>query len=176
MQIFLNLFCALQNVKYICQYNKLICQFVKYIIMSDFCESEKRRFDKMNKFQLPHRFKKIGWSVVLIAFLLMIAKKFVDEPSWVKPVLRNVFVLGMLIVSLAKEKIEDELIKNIRAQSFRLAFIFGVIYSIVLPYLDYGIEYLMDSKTATLNFDYFQIIISMLLVQIAFFYSLKRSY
>lgn len=141
-----------------------------------FCEAERNRLDKMNKFQLPHKYKKIGWSIVIIAFLLMIAKKFFDEPEWVKPVLRNLMIVGMLLISLSKEKIEDELIQNVRSQSYRLAFIWGVIYALVLPYIDLGVDYIMNVKTPTLNFDYFQIILSMLLVQILFFYTIKNKY
>ena len=57
--------------------------------MSTFCENEKKRLDRMNKFQLSNTFKRVGWIVVLIAFALMIAKKFYEEPSWVKPALTN---------------------------------------------------------------------------------------
>lgn len=142
--------------------------------MSDFCESEGKRLDKMNKFQLPHRFKRIGWSVVIIAFLLMIAKKFVDEPTWVKPVLTNVMIIGFLLVSLAKEKIEDELITKLRSQSYRLAFIFGVVYSLVQPYVNYGFDVLINQEEASMDFGYFQVLIFMLLVQIMFFANLKR--
>lgn len=175
MQIFSNLLFSLQNVKYICHINKLICQFVKYIIMGDFCESEKRKLDKLNKFQLHHRFKRIGWSIVIIAFLLMIAKKFVDEPTWVKPALTNLMIIGLLMVSLAKEKIEDELIVKLRSQSYRLAFIFGVVYSLVQPYIEYGVDYLVNSQKEDSGFSYFQVLLFMLVVQIMFFAQFKRA-
>ncbi len=138
-----------------------------------FCEAEKRRFDKMNKFQLPNRFKKIGWSVVILAFLLMIANKFIDQTTWIKPLLRNLMVVGLLLISLAKEKIDDELVQNMRAQSYRMAFIFGVIYAVVQPTVEYGVDALF-SKEPSLGFSYFQLLIFMLFVQLAFFESLKR--
>ncbi len=139
-----------------------------------FCESERKRLDKMNKFQLAHRFKRIGWIVVIIAFVLMIVKKFVDEPSWVKPVLTNLMIVGFLLISLAKEKVEDELIDKLRAQSYRLAFILGVVYSLVQPYVEYGVDYLFNQEKAEMGFSYFQVLIFMLLVQIMFFTNLKR--
>lgn len=139
-----------------------------------FCDTERKRLDKMNKFQLPHRFKRIGWGVVIVAFLLMIAKKFVDEPSWVKPVLTNLMIVGFLLISLAKEKLEDELIEKLRAQSYRLAFIFGVVYSLVQPYIEYGVDYLLNQEKPEIGFSYFQVLIFMLLVQIMFFINLKR--
>lgn len=143
--------------------------------MSNLCESEKRRLDKMNKFQLSHQFKKIGWSIVIVAFMLMIAKKFIDEPSWVKPVLKNIMIFGLLLVSLAKEKIEDEMIEKLRAQSYRLAFIIGVFYSFVLPYIGYAVDYFMGKEDLKLDNDYFTIMLSMLFVQIMFFSVFKRA-
>ncbi|MEQ6124052.1 hypothetical protein AAON49_07635 [Pseudotenacibaculum sp. MALMAid0570] len=138
------------------------------------CEQERSHLEKMNRFQLSHKFKKIGGYVVLIAFLLMIAKKFVDEPIWVKPVLRNIFVLGLLLVSLAKDKIEDEFIDSLRSQSYRIAFILGVVYAIVQPQIEYAVDYLIDGDDATNGFSYFQVLVFMLVVQIAVFYQLKR--
>ena len=142
--------------------------------MGEFCEKEQRRLDKMNKFQLSNRFKRIGWVVVLVAFLLMIAKRFVDEPTWVKPVLTNMMIIGFLLISLAKETIEDELIVKLRAQSYRLAFVFGVLYSLVQPYVEYGVEYLIKSNEANISFSYFQVLIFMLVIQIMFFEQMKR--
>jgi hypothetical protein len=142
--------------------------------MSKFCESERKRLEKMNKFQLSNRFKKIGWIVVLFAFALMIAKKFVDEPTWVKPILTNLMIVGFLLVSLAKEKVEDELIVKLRAQSYRLAFVLGVLYSLVQPYIEYAVDYLIDGDEASFGFGYFQVLLFMLLVQIMFFAQFKR--
>lgn len=143
--------------------------------MSEFCESERKRIEKLNNFQLPNRYKKIGWYFVLFVFILMIAKKFVEEPSWVKPLLNNSMILGFLIISLAKETIEDELIVKLRAQSYRLAFVFGVIYSLVQPYIEYGVDYLFNTDQASMGFSYFQTLIFMLVVQIGFFEQFKRS-
>lgn len=143
--------------------------------MSDFCESERKRMDKLNNFQLPNQYKRIGWYFVLFIFMLMIAKKFIDEPTWVKPILKNAMILGFLVISLAKEKIEDELIVKLRAQSYRLAFVLGVIYSLVQPYIEYGVDYLFNTNDASMGFSYFQTLIFMLVVQIGFFEQFKRS-
>jgi len=146
----------------------------KIYTMSDFCESERKRLDKLNNFQLPNRYKKIGWYFVLFVFILMIAKKFVDEPTWVKPLLRNCMIVGFLIISLAKEKIEDELIVKLRGQSYRLAFVLGVVYSLVQPYIEYAVDYMLNTDDASMGFSYFQTLIFMLVVQIGFFEQFKR--
>jgi len=139
-----------------------------------FCEAERRRLEKLKKFQLPNRYKKIGISIVVLSFLLMIVKKFIDEPFWVKPVLSNAFLFGFLIISVAKEKIEDELVVSIRSQSYRLAFVIGVAYSIIQPFINYGVKILLNPEKASIEMSSFQVLTFMLLIQLAFFESLKR--
>jgi len=143
--------------------------------MRDFCETERNKLQRWGKFQLPNNFKKIGWSIVIGVFLLMIAKKFMDEPTWVKPLLRNSMIFGFLMISISKEKIEDELITSLRATSYRLAIIIGVLYALVQPYVTYVIESLLEPGNAALDTSYFQVLLYILLVQILFFNALKRS-
>lgn len=144
--------------------------------MSEFCDNEQKRLEKLNKFQLSNSFKRIGWYVALAAFILMIVKRFVEEPAWVKPALNSLMIIGFLMVSIAKDRIEDELIVKLRAQSYRLAFVFGVLYSLVQPYIEYGVESLINSGEANMSFSYFQLLVFMLIVQIGFFEQFKRFY
>ena len=91
------------------------------MVKQSICEKEKSYVEKMNKFQLHHKYKKVGYIISFSAFALMIAKKFVDEPNWVKPVLSGILLVGMLLISLAKEKLEDEYLDSLRSQSYRIA-------------------------------------------------------
>ena len=143
--------------------------------MNDFCEAERNRLRKWGNFQLPNTYKRIGWGTIIGTFALMIAKKFVEEPTWVKPALRIIMLLGFLMVSISKEKIEDELMASLRATSYRLALIVGVLYAIVQPYVTFAIEKVLDPAGAELDNGYFQVLLYILLVQIMFFHALKRS-
>lgn len=138
------------------------------------CEKERSHIEKMNKFQLPNRYKKIGLYGAFFIFGLMIAKKFFDEPLWVKPVLRGLLLGFMLLISLAKDKVEDEFIDSLRSQSYRLAFILAIVYSLVQPFINYGVGILFDSSEKLEGFSYFQVLFFMLLVQLMVFYQLKR--
>lgn len=156
--------------------NKVNLSNCKNIIMNkeSKCEAERRRLEKLNKFQLPNYYKKIGIISSIVIFSLMIAKKFFDEPSWVKPVLSGLLLVSMLLISLAKEKVEDEYIDSLRSQSYRFAFIIVIVYSLVQPLINYGVGMLFD-KTEKLNgFDYFQVLFFMLVVQLLVFYKLKK--
>ena len=104
----------------------------------------------------------------------MIAKKFIDEPDWVKPILSGLLLVSMLLISLAKEKVEDEYIDSLRSQSYRFAFIVVIIYSLVQPLVNYGVGILFDETETLKGFDYFQVLFFMLVVQILVFYKLKR--
>lgn len=138
------------------------------------CEAERRRLEKMNKFQLPHAYKRIGYLISAMAFLLMIAKIFFEEPSWVKPLLSNILLFGLLMASISRDKDEDEMIVNLRSQSYRLAFILGVLYSFVQPYVNYYVALLIRPENASKDFSYFQVLAFMLLIQLMFFHQLKK--
>jgi len=83
-------------------------------------------------------------------------------------------LLGLLLISISREKDEDEMIVQLRAQSYSLAFVIGVIDAFVQPYVNYGITFLAKPEKASLDMSQYQVLFFMLLVQIIFFYKLKR--
>lgn len=150
--------------------------------MSNFCENEERRIDKFSRFQLSNSFRRIGWIIILISVVLLLINRTIIVDPYTQLVLRhivlNTMIIGLLMISLAKENVEDELIVSLRAKSYRIAFIFGVLYSLVQPYFILLVRLLKESDPidSTHTFSYFQVIIFMLIVQIAFFERFKRSY
>lgn len=85
---------------------------------------------------MPHRFKKIGLLITPIGFFLWIAMQM----GWISKILTSIgledntpvnifvavlgllsFLFGIYAISFSKEKIEDEMIKNLRLESFRIA-------------------------------------------------------
>ena len=141
---------------------------------SSICERERSHLEKMNKFLLSNKFKKIGYYITFGFFALMIFKIFVEEPLWVKPLLRKGLLFGMLLISISKDKIEDEFIESLRSQSYRLAFILGVVYSLIQPVINYIVGSVIDSNETFNDFSYFEVLFFMLLVQLMMFWQLKR--
>lgn len=136
---------------------------------------DRRAFDKMVRFQLPNNGKRIGIGLALFSVALLFVLKWVDdEPLWVRDLLRNLLIIGLLMISISREKIEDEMIKSIRSQSYAISFIMGVFYAVIQPYITYGVELLIDPENALLEMSYFQVIAFMLLIQIMFFRVLLR--
>lgn len=139
-------------------------------------ECETNKLNKSYAFQLSHRFKKIGYYVAFGTFGLMIAKKFIDEPEWVKSALRVLLLIGMLIISMSKDKVEDEFIDSLRSKSYRLAFIMGVLYALIQPLINFAVSSLLAKEASLSGFDYFQVLFFMLLVQLMMFWQLKKFY
>jgi len=138
-------------------------------------EWDKKNLERMKKIQLPNQYKSIGVVIAAVAFFVMIGMKFIDdEPTWIKEVLINGILVGFLLISISKEKVEDEMIATIRMQSYSLAFILGVLYSLIQPYINYGVELLIDPQDAATDMSYFQVLVFMLLIQLMFFHVMLK--
>ncbi|SDR91823.1 hypothetical protein SAMN05216503_1389 [Polaribacter sp. KT25b] len=138
------------------------------------CERERNHLEKMNKFQLGHQYKKVGYSIAIGTFVIMIARKYFEDSEWIRPILHGVLLIGLLIISLSKEKLEDEFIDSLRSQSYRLAFIMAIVYSLTQPLINYAVAFLFNQNEEMKSFDYFQVLFFMLIVQLLFFWQLKR--
>ncbi|ARV05853.1 hypothetical protein BTO04_03680 [Polaribacter sp. SA4-10] len=138
------------------------------------CERERSQLEKMNKFQLGNQYKRIGYIVAIGSFILMIARKYFEDSEWIRPILHGILLIGLLLVSVSKEKIEDELIDSLRSQSYRLAFILAIVYSLVQPLVNFGVGTLLNQDDKLQGFDYFQVLFFMLIVQLMYFWKLKR--
>jgi len=139
-------------------------------------EWERSKLGKLNPL-LPPYFKTIGWSLLIGAFVgIFIARfGFEDKEDIVMFWLKNTMILSLLVLGIAKEKMEDERIQNIRMKSLSLALIFGVIYAVVQPIVDFGVDQVIDSGNITLeSYDAFTILTFMLIIHIGFFNVLKR--
>ena len=140
-------------------------------------ECERKELDKFKKYQLSNSFKEVGWAIVILSFIVFLIRKFYFEDlEIVKSLAENAMLIGFLIVVISKEKIEDELISKIRGQAFSFAFIAGVVYSIVMPFTNYAMDFIINTKEAVYSdLGDFIIIWFMMVVYLAFFMVLKRT-
>jgi hypothetical protein len=87
-------------------------------------------------------FKKMGIGIILIALLTGLSIKLwhiemmPTQKAFFKAFTMNGFILGLLFVALAKEKIEDEMIAQMRLKAMSQTFITAVLYVIVRPFMD----------------------------------------
>ncbi len=143
---------------------------------SKILECERSRIEKMINFQLPNQFIKIGIGVFLVTLIAFIALRFTDlNNDFTKLLLRGIMLISLLIISISKDKEEDEMVKLIRVQSYALAFVIGVLYAVIQPVINYLVSFIVNTdKTIYSNLGDFQVLIFMLMIQLNFFYFLKR--
>jgi hypothetical protein len=139
------------------------------------CERERSHLEKMNKFQLGSQFKRVGYIIALGTFVLMILRKYIEDSEWTRSILHGTLLMGLLLISVSKEKIEDEFIETLRSQSYRLAFILAIVYALVQPLINFGVASLLNQDDELHGVSYFQVLFFMLIVQLLFFWKLKRT-
>jgi len=120
---------------------------------------------------LPNRVKTIGINLLILSVILLFAGKFLfTEYHTVRLVIKNLILISLLLISVSRNKIEDERTLRLRVQSYAFAFITGVLYAMVQPFAILLVESIMQSELATLvELSVFQVLIFMLLVQISYF-------
>jgi hypothetical protein len=138
---------------------------------------ENKKLQKLTNYRLPHHFKKIGIGIFILSFLGIMSKLFIDEDSTlINEISKKGLLVGMLLISISKEKIEDELTIKLRAQSYTIAFIIGVIYALVMPYVEYGVSNAVHSGGESFkDLGDFQVLLFMLMIQLMFYYTLKKA-
>lgn len=140
-------------------------------------ECEQRRFNKIINFRLPHKFMTIGIAVVALSIIMIFVRAFVMEgdTEWLKVVLQKGLLVGMLLMSISRDKEEDEQTITLRSQSYAIAFVVGVVYALVMPYVELGVSNIVNSGGEVLkDLGDFQVLLFMLMIQLLFYHNLKR--
>lgn len=142
---------------------------------NSFLRCEEERLKKLKNLQLPNSFKKIGLTITIFSFIGLLINKFTVQQIEIKTICKYGMLIGLLIISISKEKIEDELLVNLRMQSFSFAFICGVAYAIVLPFIAFIIDYFFEIRKPILkDLGDFSILWMLLSIQVLYFEFLKR--
>ena len=143
----------------------------------NFAECERHRIQKVIDFRLPMAFKWVGAFLLVSAFVLFFFRtQFPEQADLLRGIGRTIFVIGLLCISLARDKEEDEMTIALRAQSYAIAFILGALYAIVMPYIEFGVSNIVHSGgEAYKELGDFQLLSFMFLIQLGFYHTLKLS-
>jgi hypothetical protein len=134
--------------------------------------------NKLNKNQLrllPNYFKKIGLMVFILAFIIITILKlsgleFTQAQKEIhKFIVMNFTNLSLLLVVFSRDKIEDELIIQIRLKAMSMTFLFAAGISIINPIMDMVFQDPIKELSSQ------QLVGSMLCFYLFWFYLLKRS-
>tara|TARA_R110000787_G_scaffold108621_5_gene217056 strand:- start:2461 stop:2907 length:447 start_codon:yes stop_codon:yes gene_type:complete len=139
-------------------------------------ECEERRISKIINFKFPTYYKKIGWIGFVLISVSLIATKFFDgDFTILVEILKKLLLVFLLMVVISKEKVEDEMVKTIRAQSFSIAFIGGVLYTLLQPIVNLIVSSLFrPNKIIFEDLGDFQVLWFMLIVYLVVFSKLKK--
>ena len=139
-------------------------------------EYDRKSAQRLINFKLPHYWKKIGWYGFIILFVGLLSTKFFeDDLTVLKEVLKKASLVFLFIIVIARERIEDERIQNMRSQAFSFSFLAAVLYTILQPLVNYLVFAIVKpEKAAVVDLGDFQILWFMLVVYLMFFYVLKK--
>ena len=139
-------------------------------------ECEEKRISKFLNYKLPNRYKKIGWIGFVLVGLSLIATKYFDgDFTIIVETFKRLLLVFLLMVVISKEKVEDEMVKSIRAQSFSFAFIGGVFYTLIQPIINLIVSSLFrPEKVIFEDLGDFQVLWFMLIVHLVVFNKLKK--
>tara|TARA_R110002073_G_scaffold152805_1_gene307724 strand:- start:285 stop:656 length:372 start_codon:yes stop_codon:yes gene_type:complete len=119
----------------------------------------------------------VGIAIGAISMILMFVRAFALEgdTEWLKLLLQKTLLIGLLVMSISKDKEEDEMTITLRSQSYAIAFVIGVVYALVMPYVEFGVDSVIESNVSEFkNLGDFQVLLFMLMIQLLFFHNLKR--
>ncbi|WP_422103772.1 hypothetical protein [Winogradskyella sp.] len=142
-----------------------------------YMQKEQRALLKLINFRLPRRFMTIGIIICVATILLMVFREtlFGEESLVIRDTLQKSLLIGMLVMSITKDREEDEMTIQLRMQSYAWAFITGVIYALIMPYVEFGVSSVLNADNETFkNLGDFQVLLFMLLVQLMCYHVLKR--
>jgi len=140
-------------------------------------ECEQKRFGKLINYRLYSKFMNVGIAIAVASIMSMLLRAYVLEgdTEWLKLLVQKTLLIGLLIMSISKDKEEDEMTITLRSQSYAVAFVIGVVYALLMPYVEFGVGSVVKSNAAELkNLGDFQVLLFMLMIQLLFYHNLKR--
>ncbi|MEH6536583.1 MAG: hypothetical protein V7719_09335 [Psychroserpens sp.] len=143
----------------------------------NYMEREKRGLEKLINFRLPHYFNKIGMLIIGLTIATMFVRAFAMEgdTEWLKLILQKTLLVGMLLMSISRDNEEDEMVVKLRMQSYTYAFVIGVLYALVMPYVEFGVSNVVHSGGESFkDLGDFQVLLFMLMIQLLSYHALKR--
>ncbi|MFA0964223.1 hypothetical protein AB9P05_20615 [Roseivirga sp. BDSF3-8] len=133
----------------------------------------------LNRFNLlSNRYKQIGFLLTAASAIVLTLLYTLDTGgSFWRVFTQNVLLLSMLLISISREREEDEYTLSLRMRSYMLGLVCGVLYVVFQPYVIYFITPLLrgGEMKEVIEFPAFPVIWFILFVQIGFYYLLRAS-
>lgn len=144
-------------------------------------EGDIEKINKITGYQLPNKFKIVGLILFIVSILLIISSLkiyFINikYQDLFERIALTGTVLGLLMISISKEKVEDELMAKIRTQSYNYAVIGTVLFYLAFPFVVLIIESIFSSMPKIEGSKDVSVLGVLLMMQILTFRKLKKAY
>ena len=140
-----------------------------------FMEFERKSLDNMKRLQLSNKFKAVGIGIIVLSLATIVVNKISIDNLDLTLTAKYGILLGLLVVSISKEKIEDELIIDLRMQSYTFAFIAGVVITLTNPLFSYLANLVFEKQQENFQgIGDWQVLWILLSIQVFYFEYLKR--
>ena len=133
----------------------------------------KPKINKKPAALLPNYFKKIGFFVIILAFIPAISKKIFDiemleaQKVVLKILTINILILGLFFLAWSRDKFEDEMTVALRLKAVAFAFAFAVVSVIIMPVFDLLFQDAIQESTGQ------HVVMGMLLMYLIVYYLQK---
>lgn len=144
-------------------------------------EDDIAKIDKFTSYLLPNKFKIVGLVIVIFSILSIVtsSKNYLLDDKYhdlFERIALSGMVFGTLIISISREKIEDELIAKIRMQSFHYAVLGTVLFYLAIPFVHFTIKVLLSDMPTIEGSKDVSVLGVLLMMQILTFKKLKKAY
>jgi hypothetical protein len=144
-----------------------------------FAEKENQAIERWTSFKLPNKVKPLGWCIAIGCFISFLwLAKMADVSFLILYTLKTVGVIGLAMVVLAKEKVEDEMKDVLRGKAMLFSFISALLFMIITPYVTTMIIALVSDnyEQVAIEISHFNMLSCIMLMYILGLKTMKRLY
>jgi hypothetical protein len=80
---------------------------------------------------LPRKFKLAGLCFIVLSFLSIVIFHLFDlfpgQQNWKLDISKTLLIIGLFLIAITREKVEDEFVENSRLKSMFFAFVFSIV-------------------------------------------------
>ena len=143
-------------------------------------EGNIEKIDKFTSYLLTNKFKIVGLVIFVFAFILnFIIALCLENDTYqdlFQHLARSIAILGLLMIAISKEKVEDELIAKIRMQSYHYAVIGTVMIHFFVYFFPHVITLLLSGTPTIEESKDVSVLVCLLVIKIITFRKLKKAY
>ena len=143
--------------------------------MSSKMNCERRTLDKMLDIGFPPKFKQIGMVTFILFFIGLFVNALMIENQVLKYICKYGLLVSLMVISLSKEEVEDEMLHSLKLKSYTLAFLIAIMHTLLLPFINYVVDLLLGEEPVLQESGDWMILWLLLFIQVSYYELLKRT-